>query len=355
MNRRFCVFCGQPPQEKTNEHVIPRWLIETTGDPKRPMQLGPFVTQKEYFKQFAFDQFRFPACNNCNQIFSILESRTKSVMESLLTRQAASDQDLDILLDWFDKVRVGLWLGYHQHLDNNLYQINPNFHIADRMASSDRALLIYRLKDVNKGIRFIGVNTPAFAHSPTCFSLVVNDFLFCNVSTDFLLARRAGIPYPEKISYKGDGSMVIPVPLQPGTQEIKYPVLGFNYNRECTVVAQPIIKKFLQEYSVQALEQMMLTSDKIRPIVQNDLRVRFYPKASTLDWLPAEEHAADPILSKFAIQTLRMQSDMLRRVKMWKDEDKALKRHFNSQRSHCIKINDMFIKHAKEELLSLTR
>jgi hypothetical protein len=26
-----CVFCGERPQSKTKEHVIPKWLIEMTG------------------------------------------------------------------------------------------------------------------------------------------------------------------------------------------------------------------------------------------------------------------------------------------------------------------------------------
>lgn len=341
------------PQEKTNEHVLPRWLIEITGDPKRPMQLGPFVTQKGFFKQFAFDQFRFPACSRCNETFSVLESRAKSVMQNLLALREASVYDFDIILDWFDKVRVGLWLGYHQHLDKNTFQINPNFYIGDRIGIADRALLIYRLKNVNKGLRFIGVNTAVFAHAPTCFSLVVNDLLFCNVSTDFLLARRAGLPYPEHIGFKGDGSILITLPLRPGTQEIKYPVLGFNYNRECAIVAQPITNKFTQEYSKESIEKMLLSPGKIRPIIQNNSQVRFYPEGNTLDWLPTEEHLTEALVSRFAIQTLQMQSDMLRRTKIWKDETKEVKRRFSYQRNHCIKINEKFIAHTKKELSSL--
>ena len=29
---KFCVFCGNKPKGKNNEHIIPKWLIEFTGD-----------------------------------------------------------------------------------------------------------------------------------------------------------------------------------------------------------------------------------------------------------------------------------------------------------------------------------
>lgn len=353
MSRRFCVFCGEAPQEKTNEHVLPRWLIEITGDPKRLMQIGPFVTQKEYTKQFSFDQFRFPACSQCNETFSRLESRAKSVMQNLLALRETAADGFDILLDWFDKVRVGLWLGYHQYLDKNIFQVKPNFYIGDRIAKADRALLIYRLKNVNKGLRFIGINMPAFAHAPMCFSLVVNDLLFCNVSTAYLLARRAGLPYPKHMGFREDGSMVALLPFQPGAQEIKYPVLGFNYNRECTVVAQPIINNFPQDHPGEVVEKALISQEKSRLIIQNNSQARFYPEGNVLDWVPAEKHEAEPMVSRFATQTLQMQNDMLRRTKMWKDETKEVKRRFSYQRNHCIKINEKFIAHTKKELSSL--
>ena len=37
---RKCVFCGGTPDNKTKEHVLPMWLIEATGDPKEPVNLG---------------------------------------------------------------------------------------------------------------------------------------------------------------------------------------------------------------------------------------------------------------------------------------------------------------------------
>jgi hypothetical protein len=32
---KFCVFCGESPENKNKEHVIPQWLIRMTGYSKR--------------------------------------------------------------------------------------------------------------------------------------------------------------------------------------------------------------------------------------------------------------------------------------------------------------------------------
>ena len=57
-NSKFCVFCGNKPENKTKEHIIPRWLIEKTGNVTRPMKGGP-ITSKGV-RTYAFDKFVFP-------------------------------------------------------------------------------------------------------------------------------------------------------------------------------------------------------------------------------------------------------------------------------------------------------
>lgn len=78
---KVCVFCGHRPQSKTNEHVLPKWLIEMTGDPKREVSFGTYwhIKQKRPTVP-AFDQFHFPACYVCNTRFSDLEGRTSKVL-----------------------------------------------------------------------------------------------------------------------------------------------------------------------------------------------------------------------------------------------------------------------------------
>ena len=86
MVERFCVFCGAKPNKKSREHIIPQWLIELTGDPQRQAVFGPFLderTRELTYRNFAFDQFAFPACEECNLKLSGLEAETKEVMLKL--------------------------------------------------------------------------------------------------------------------------------------------------------------------------------------------------------------------------------------------------------------------------------
>ncbi|QJB40178.1 hypothetical protein HF324_20870 [Chitinophaga oryzae] len=39
---KYCIFCGEQPQSKTKEHIIPKWLIEMTGDPNRLTFFGRY-------------------------------------------------------------------------------------------------------------------------------------------------------------------------------------------------------------------------------------------------------------------------------------------------------------------------
>ncbi|MBQ8041729.1 MAG: hypothetical protein IJ273_00175, partial [Alphaproteobacteria bacterium] len=63
---KFCVFCGNPPENKNAEHIIPQWLIEMTGNKSRQCHLGPITPNGS----IEFGAFKFPACERCNSEFS---------------------------------------------------------------------------------------------------------------------------------------------------------------------------------------------------------------------------------------------------------------------------------------------
>src|SRR5215467_12261905 len=91
---KFCVFCGESPQEKNKEHVLPEWLIEMTGDPKRIATFGyDFLSNPISLRQFSFDALAFPACARCNRRFGNLETKIKPIITRLLAHQPASSSD----------------------------------------------------------------------------------------------------------------------------------------------------------------------------------------------------------------------------------------------------------------------
>ncbi|MGF6167180.1 hypothetical protein M2426_000753 [Pseudomonas moraviensis] len=193
---KYCVFCGNKPEGKNKEHVIPHWLIKKTGNPNRKIELSTdMVLAQGKNRSYAFDQFTFPACEKCNTDFSALELKAKGVLEKIELSSFVSAIELSSFLDWLDKVRVGIWLGFNQ-LDRKTFDVQPKFHIASRVGQYDRMLIVQKSDAKNKRINMIGVNTLSFYSTPSAFGFAVNDLYFTNVSYNHLLARRCGFPYP---------------------------------------------------------------------------------------------------------------------------------------------------------------
>jgi hypothetical protein len=196
--KRFCVFCGRKPEEKNKEHVIPQWLIAMTGAPSRKARFGLSPSQdfeRWEPREYAFSSFAFPACTKCNDEYHHLETSTKPVILKLLARESISASEISGLLDWMDKVRVGLWLGY-QMLDRNVAGITPRFYISQRIGKFDRMFaLAFGTRPV-KHLSFVGVPTFAFRYAPTVFGLVINNMYIFNVSQVYLFAPRLGFPEP---------------------------------------------------------------------------------------------------------------------------------------------------------------
>lgn len=242
---KHCVFCGQKPDEKTLEHVLPRWLIEHTGDPKRTVQLGQTWKdgpEKPQTITFAFDQFRFPACRACNGKFSKLESDAKRIILSLETHEDVSIKEVDTLLDWFDKVRVGLWLGSRQ-LGTALFRANaPKFFIENRMRHADRSLFITRFPNTDmKGLSFFGTQTPIFGSMPSVFGLRINDLFFINASRSSLFSMRAGWPFVKDIPEGTSGLVRYRPKFFKGTERQMPPLIPYAWKFPCLRIYQPIV------------------------------------------------------------------------------------------------------------------
>lgn len=249
---KFCVFCGEKPNSKTKEHIIPKWLISLTGELNRKINIGydyssPINNGTSRMRQYAFSSFHFPACESCNSEFSSLESETKNIVEKILSKDFVTAIEIDILLDWFDKVRIGLWLG-QLLLNNENPIVEPKFHIKSRIAEKDRCLFIYETDDDWKGILIIGTNYPVFAFSPSCFSLRINNFYFFNVSSDYLFSRNIGFPYSVTSTSYDDKKAIFQ--MAGGLNRLKLPLIKMNYLRPSIEIYQPIIGSKLLDFNL---------------------------------------------------------------------------------------------------------
>jgi hypothetical protein len=237
---KFCVFCGKKPATKSKEHIIPQWLIKLTGDSNRQVSIGPMWdsrTESLSIKQFAFDQFQFPACDDCNSRYSEFENKSKEIIISILDNASLSSDDFSILLNWLDKIRIGLWLAFN-YLQNNLASVEPNYFIANRIGISDRAVFLYKSDHPKLGVNFLGTSVPAFQYHPVCFTIRINQYCFFNLATHFLISKNLGLPYAKSSTFTNGKE--IKYSLVEGRNRIIYPLIRKMFSKQCTEIYQPI-------------------------------------------------------------------------------------------------------------------
>lgn len=193
-----CIFCGTELRKaaRSKEHIIPMWLLSFTGDPHRKIRI-------EFDPDTGADiirpasTFHFPACPNCNKRYGEgLEAKAHRTVVALSRRRCLSVSDCYCLLDWLDKVRVGLWLGYHA-LHKDIFE--PRFRIDGRLGKKDRvAIVSVDPNDQFKGFSVGGCDNNVFRTAQTGVYLRINNIRILTVSSDVLIGRLAGLPYPKQ-------------------------------------------------------------------------------------------------------------------------------------------------------------
>lgn len=209
----LCVFCGEAPVGKTKEHVVPKWLLEITETSRKKLTYGGgYVVPGKT----PFSGFTLPACEKCNNEYSVLEGSAGKVVSKILLGSDISPKEADVILDWIDKVRIGLWLIDLVRGGNKL-QIEPKFRISARVGLKDRALKISRIDYKNKALSFVNINTLAFQFAPCCYSLIVNDVILTSISFDGATSRALGYKYGEHVQNQSIQSEKIMVEIREGT------------------------------------------------------------------------------------------------------------------------------------------
>ncbi len=350
---KFCVFCGERPASKTKEHILPRWLLSITGNPKRTLKLHfPYTSKESPAREIAFDALHFPACLECNNEFSVYESRAKLVVEKMLQHAPLSATDFNTLLGWFDKVRIGLWLGF-LYLGENPFSVSPQFHIRKRTNTKDRAMVIYRADDQRTGLHFQGINVPMFHHFPSCFTLVINEFYLFNVSADFLLARRLGFPYPKQLALR-DGEMFVHI--QPSRERIMLPPMRLPFSKAGTEIYQPmfaneVLKAQPEVYDTNYVQNMSMDwSNGIGwPLQMRDKRLVKISTDPTRDWLPEQKHQRTDLHVMTIRQTLKMQADL------WDYLYSTTDRNLRKTMDFCQHTNRKWCKFPSDQISTLSK
>ncbi|UCE74110.1 MAG: hypothetical protein JSV56_00015 [Methanomassiliicoccales archaeon] len=307
---KICVFCGKPPTSKNKEHVIPQWLMAHTNVMDNNVRLG-FDKHTGVIREFVYKAFTFPACELCNSRFAELESIVKPILLKLLSESPLTNIDLHYLLDWFDKVRVGLWLGFY-YLDKNIGNITPNFHIQTRITAHDRMLHIVKVENIGQELSFRGCDTLSFHFTPSCFSMTINNFCFYNISSPFLFARRIGFPYPSKSYLRKDG--LADYSIEPAREQIVRPLLLKPFAFSGVGIYQPIFKSLLRkEYSAYCNNDYVKSNSLSfengigNIFIHSNGKVIAYPSDPALDWCPSSYYDRISMNPAISIDTLEQQ------------------------------------------------
>ncbi len=237
--KKVCIFCGNPPQDKNKEHIIPKWLMKLTETENRQMSLGSdWKRQKEIV--FNFSSFTFPSCTKCNSNFAEIEGLVKPTFEKILADDYVETEELLRLLDWFDKVRVSLWLGIQYH-NKGTFNLEPKYFINNRLGLKDRMLAITNTYDGYTGIKWTGTNTLCFIISPTCFTLKINHVLFTNCSSDLVVSEKLGFPF-SRFERPNPNTNLTDIKLVQGKNKFERKLFKSKLYQPNIIISQPIFK-----------------------------------------------------------------------------------------------------------------
>lgn len=238
----FCVFCGAdvPSSERTKEHILPMWLLKFTGDPHRRIGLGTDPVSGEQVVRPA-SSFHFPACDICNATYGRkLERHAKHIIEAISQGRSITVAQAYRLLDWLDKVRIGLWLGYHMLYRERRFV--PKFHIDTRIGKRDRVAIIgVGPSDVEKALLFGGFDNNVFALTQCGIVLRINNIRILSFSFDFAVAKEAGLPFSQSEILRLDRPGFFETPIEFGSYSL-CPTWPDYDGLNGVILAQPIVE-----------------------------------------------------------------------------------------------------------------
>lgn len=219
---KVCIFCGREfrGQKKSFEHIIPRWLVEEADLSRRNMEI--FLPHKNI--TMGMGKIGTKVCVSCNEDGSVLEAKAKQAFQKINADTIISSIEIYDLMNWMDKVRIGMWLWMILHLRDR-GNMKPKFFINNRVAAKDRiiAIKIFPQDKNMKGLAFIGINEH-FINFPSVFGILANNILLTSISADFVLSRQLlGAKFTITPNFTGPEAISMKAQNQPSK---KLPLIG---------------------------------------------------------------------------------------------------------------------------------
>jgi hypothetical protein len=174
-------------------------------------------------------------------------------------------------------------------------------------------VLVYEIEnDGQEGVNWLGTETPLFEYTPSCFALVVNNFVFLNGSFDFLFSQRLGFPYASRVEIHAGRDRI---DLENGTGRTRLPLLQKTFAPGGTRLWQPIIPwrhlraddastaEVREQYDTPFVRSHCLDFDSGKGKIfsnGNDALIE-YPSTPSVSWAPSHTHQREYIVHRSAL------------------------------------------------------
>ena len=356
---KFCVFCGNKPEHKNLEHVLPQWLIELTGEPSRTARFGRrWQGESADERVYSFNAFKFPSCKPCNEAFSTLEAAAGRTVSKILAEGDVSATEFSVLLNWFDKVRIGLWLAFI-YIDDNPVGVKPHFYMADRIGKHDRMLVVFRMDRHERGLNCAGCDTLFFRHTPSCFALRINNYVFLNISYNHLLSRRIGFPYPIT-SFMLEDERLHCI-MSTGRNRVMMPLLRKAFSLLGTELYQPMfpgvatVVEASQHYEVPYVKAHSLSWEQGvgKIFLRTGRSLKEYPDSPSKLWMPVCTYPPDVLLFEAQILPLEFQNFLISTAPSFDALPSEKKAKWKSDCALFKRYNDGVIEALREKAVKL--
>jgi hypothetical protein len=198
-------------------------------------------------------------------------------------RLALSSLEIEILMDWLDKVRIGLWLGSIMYSKNPL-GIVPHYGISSR-SKKDRLLIISLTRESSLRLTFSGFNDPLFHYIPCFFGLFINGISLISLSADFLLNNEIPLPNCNRIAETRGGKIIFQLKL-PNKSSISLPYVGKRF----TIIAQINYPQKVDEkyFSKEQLQFMNSDMQSSRILLLKKKKIFNYTENLSSAWMSEE-------------------------------------------------------------------
>lgn len=214
-------------------------------------------------------------------------------------------------MDWLDKVRIGLWLGFIQL---NKQQINPLFHIENRIGQYDRILIIEKSDFPGERLNFGGTDTMSFQFRPSAFLLIINNIYLTNISSAFLISRRIGFPFPKHSAMQSNTSD-IEITIEKGLERIIRPILRKETSEIGTIIYQPMFEQRLFKTETNIYNSKYVKENCINHkngigniFVEKDKKITKLHNSSTANITPKNQHIDSEKFIRSSISIIEWQN-----------------------------------------------